>query len=201
MGVFYFPPDFVYWTKVKNHDEIKKVWMNEVKNNKGTEHVSLIKGRTSYHIEDRNFLLENGNFLNNVVWKPLNEALENINPKIKFKTGYIAKAWFSEYDTGGSVKYHNHISHPILHGGDMFYSTISLIYILHDENSKNQTVFTASANSTCKDEVINFETKNVGEISEGSVIIFPSSLMHKVDPIQKSGRVIVSMNIDSSFDD
>lgn len=201
MGVFYFPPDFVYWTKVKNHDEIKKVWMNEVKNRKGTDHVSLINGRTSYHTESVNFLLENSNFLNSVVWEPLKEVIENVTPKIKFRASYVAKAWFSEYDVGGSVKYHNHVGHPIICQGETFYSSISLIYILHDENIKNQTVFTAPVSSAYKTDVINFETKNVEEISEGSVIIFPSSLMHKVDPIEKSGRVIVSMNIDSSFDD
>lgn len=199
MGVFYFPRDFVYWTKVKHHEEIKKDWMIKVKNTKGGEHESLVKGRTSYNQVDKNFILENANYLNNIVWEPINEVIENVSPKIKFNSAYIAKAWFSEYEVGGVVKYHNHDASSVRYKGETFYPTFSLIYILHDESDHNQTVFTAIANSTSKDRVISFETKGVSDISEGSVIIFPSSLMHKVDPIQKPGRVIVSMNIDSSF--
>jgi len=201
MGIFYFPSDFVYWTKVKNHDSIKKEWIKKIKTCDTSEHVSLKKGKTSYHSEYENFLLQNATFLKDVVWDPIQEMLESENTtlKMKFRSAYVSKAWFSRYDSGASVEYHTHEGHPIYSDAGVFHATLSMIYILHDENNHNQTVFTAPVNSTHQERITHFHTKNISEISEGSLMIFPSSLAHKVDPIEKPGRTIVSFNIDSCF--
>jgi ectoine hydroxylase-related dioxygenase (phytanoyl-CoA dioxygenase family) len=204
MGVFYFPRDFVFWTKVKNHENIKKELVNLIDQHKGHEYETLKNGVTSYDREitddeEDNLILQNHEFLKEIVWNPINEMIDTVTPKMNFDSAYIAKAWYSKYESGGYVKYHGHEGCPKIVDGEVFYATLSLIYVLHDENEKNQTVFTSHVNSVSKDRIFHFETKTEPEITEGSVILFPSSLLHKVDTINKPGRIIISMNIDSSF--
>jgi len=43
-----------------------------------------------------------------------------------------------------------------------------------------------------------FDTSLVDEISEGTVLIFPSSLHHRVDLMKKPGRIIMSVSIGSN---
>ena len=51
MGVFYFPRDFVFWTKVKKHENIKKELVNLIDQHKGHEYETLKNGVTSYDRE------------------------------------------------------------------------------------------------------------------------------------------------------
>ena len=68
------------------------------------------------------------------------------------------------------------------------------IYII-DQKGKNQTSFIHN-DFGYLDTCIN--TKNIEDIGEGTVMIFPSHLLHYVNPVDES-RCTISFNITSTF--
>ena len=64
MGIHNFPSNFVYWEKVEDHEDIKKMFLDQIKsigNNTKDNKQGIVNGSTSYGIEDCTLLnlLEN----------------------------------------------------------------------------------------------------------------------------------------------
>lgn len=208
MGVYYFPCNFVYWTNVKNHEKYKKVLMAKLHNEKhkfdGVKN-GLNNGTTSHDSEEP-FVTER-DIIEEVVWKSLDEALDEMNSrnnfdKILLNDSFLNSNWYTEYKSNGSITIHNHISDPKFRNGKRYKPTFSLIYILNDDNEKNQTQFMIPSNcsiSTTEYDELRFNTSEVDEIKEGSVLVFPSSLYHTVGHVSKPGRIVIAFNIYSSF--
>ena len=149
------------------------------------------KVRTSYYdnLEKRGqdlfyeFFSKSG-FLNDVIWNPVDKCLSQlpyfllVQPSQSNITGF----WFNYFEKGGY-----HAAH--VHTG----SFISGIYILHLEE-ENPTVFMGNDHNLDY-YTFNYPAKNV---TEGSVILFPSQMWHQVKEV-KSKRVTISFNIDTTF--
>jgi len=110
--------------------------------------------------------------------------------------------WISVYDTNATVSLHEHISSDVMIKGNVKYkSAFTLVYVVKDPNERNTTVFTEpymlakSMHGMCETD---FDTSLVDEIGEGTVLIFPSSLHHRVDLMKKPGRIIMSVSIGSN---
>ena len=90
-----------------------------------------------------------------------------------------------------------------MRGGKYYKSSFSLIYILKDDNEKNSTGFLqnkpeyGSVYTTIEQNV--FSTADVSDIKEGSVLVFPSSLCHCVEPVKVPGRITIAINVASCF--
>ena len=55
MGIHNFPSNFVYWEKVEDHEDIKKMFLDQIKsigNNTKDNKQGIVNGSTSYGIED-----------------------------------------------------------------------------------------------------------------------------------------------------
>ena len=203
MGVYYFPANFVYWQQVKDHDKIKDVLLKEIYKleevNKDEHDNGLYAASTNYGVKQNLLTDRDQNTIKNIVWDPLDAAITELNSrdntkKISFKESKITNSWYTCYKEGGNFAIHNHVAHSC--------DTFSMIYILKDENVRNHTVFTEMTNdwiSTTSDQLqdVEFNTSDIDEIKEGSVLIFPSSLYHYVRSVKIPGRITIAINIDS----
>jgi len=214
MGIYCFPTNFIYWENIENHENIKNILMNEIsiieplyneKDDNGLSHAS-----TNYVVNGDNFteILAKNSLLEELVWKPLDNSLSELNSlpnfqQIEFSQSYILNSWYTKYDKDGQFALHNHYGDNVkMIDEEIYRPTLSLIYILHDENEKNSTEFMLP--SAAPLSILDFQTQiyNTGdnkEIKEGTIIVFPSSLYHHVKPVKIPGRITIAVNIASKF--
>jgi hypothetical protein len=216
MGIFHFPSNFVYWENIENHEKIKPIIMDkvlELDNGHYKNHIpgGIRNATSNFDVTTRNSFHEHfdNDIINQIVWKPLDNLLSNINSTpnhlpINLVNSVIGSSWYTKYEVGGMFKLHSHYGNPIFSNNFMYKPTFSIIYILNDENVHNSTQFTipiGSPLSTLPRQEITYDTAYNKEIKEGSIIIFPSSLYHTVEPVKIPGRITIAFNICSRFVD
>tara|TARA_Y100000389_G_scaffold20582_1_gene17709 strand:- start:1512 stop:2156 length:645 start_codon:yes stop_codon:yes gene_type:complete len=211
MGIFFFPCNFVYWRKLEKHKIYKNIITNFVDKNiqRFTDHKVLSNGLTTILSRELNdqFRLDNKELFNDVAWNTLDDVLTILNTqentlKLPITESIIQSLWISVYDTNATVSLHEHISNDVLIQDDVKYKTsFTLVYVVKDQNEKNTTVFTEPymlAKSMYGMRETDWDTSLVDDIGEGTVMIFPSSLHHRVDLMKKPGRIIMSVSIGSN---
>lgn len=217
MGIYNFPANFVYWEHLENHQEIKKLFLNEIEHLRRKFEFNengIVNGSTSYENGDINnddttivnFLKKTNTVNSNLVWKPIDNAIREINlgriqNPIMLKHSFIHSAWFTEYKKNGTFNYHTHLGHGLALNDRQYIPSFSLVYILHDENEDNATTFMNPSSMYVSTEQTfqhDFHTGQIPEIKEGTVLVFPSSLYHCVQPVEKPGRITIAINIFSS---
>ena len=216
MGIFHFPSNFIYWENLENHEKIKPIIMDKVLELNNGAYKNNVPGgiRNATSNFDTSIQVKfhehfDNNIVNQIVWKPLDNLLSNINSTpnyspINVVDSVIGMSWYTKYEMDGVFKLHSHYGNPIFSNGIMYKPTFSMIYILNDENVCNSTQFTIPIGpplSTLPRQEITYDTAYNKEIKEGSVIIFPSSLYHTVEPVKIPGRITVAFNIGSRFVD
>ena len=158
MGIYHFPSNFVYWEHVKDHQEIKKLFLNEIEHLRRKFEFNengIVNGSTSYENGDMknddttivNFLKRTNTINSNLVWKPVDNASREINRgrtqnPIMLKHSFIHTSWFTEYKKNGTFNHHTHLGpHSLTLNDRQYIPSFSLVYILHDENEGNATTF------------------------------------------------------------
>ena len=212
MGIFYFPSEFVFWTKNTKHDVMKPFLMNAIDNiEKHHEDNTwgVENGFTSYHPRDddeHTEFLNEKSLLQHLVYTPVEEMIQKytsdgIGIRLNIDKCIVDTAWYTKYRVGGTFDYHTHDDYCSKIGDTLFKPAISIIYILNDENEKNTTEFFVPCNkhSMYNFPEFRFNTGTVSEIGEGTIIVFPSSLYHRVLPCIKPGRIVISYNVKCSF--
>lgn len=123
-------------------------------------------------------------------YKVLNDDIQNIfgDEIKKFKKEFnlskfeVISSWFEETEINGSHCIHNH--------GQYGYS--SVCYMEYSKEEHTSTVFVSPFNNTSTGEVITYKP----EVDEGSIIFFPSSILHYTIPNKSTKkRLIVSFNL------
>ena len=210
MGIYYFPCEFVFWKKNEQHSKLKgdliKNIMSTVKmyehNIQGTDRAFTSYGKKC------EFLLD-PSIVEPIVVEPFKEMITKFNSrtnidKLNIDNINIAEAWYTKYDVGGSFKFHtHHEGETIVLDGIAYRRAFSLIYVLNDTNDKNVTEFFLPGmckTSAFQNSEFRFNTGDIPDISEGSIIIFPSSLYHQVLPVVEPGRITISYNLLCSYD-
>jgi len=213
MPFFRFTSDFVYWTRLKeeDHEKIKDILLPQIRekekkeNHKG--YFTNGDALTSYFEKGGNDFLVKDELLNKIVWEPFDNMLNEYNKNgeyynIKIKESMVAGGWYTSYKKNSIFGlHHHHTKVPILSDNTFYYSTFSFIYILNDPNDNNSTSFTSYDTffeAPCNNEVL-YKTSKNKDIKEGSVLIFPSRLLHSVDIPEIEGRVTIAYNVYSSF--
>jgi hypothetical protein len=213
MGIFHFPSNFVYWRKVPNHKILKEKILRYIDENPN-EHVEHYLTRNGYvSIKDKTekFLINCKELINSVVWDTVDEALKELNSlkntlPLDLVDSIINDCWYTIYKTNSNISIHNHEGmgrECKFINGVKYRSTFSLIYIVNDENKKNETIFVQFGSETpsirCNRQV-EFKTSELEDVGEGTVFIFPSNLYHEVRSIPKGDRVILACDVLSSFE-
>ena len=218
MGIKYFPTNFIYWESVENHQKIKSILVDKISKIENfykhldPKKLGLTNAHTNYTgIENNNFIevIDDNSIIDELVWKPIDNSLLEFNSlpnfdKIELSDSIIVSCWYTNYDKNGSFNIHAHYdNHNVtLHNGKYYRPTLSLIYILRDENDKNSTEFIIPGSaplSIIPHQQIMYDTGNNKEIKEGTVIVFPSSLYHQVKDVKIPGRITIAFNIASTF--
>lgn len=210
MPFFYFPSDIVYWERTPHHERIKKNLLpiimsihNKTKNNPFS---SSNLNSSFYHddkIKSENYFLNDKDLLNNVIFKAIDNMCDKHNDKSTFPIIYnslfLHSAWWNHYDEGHYQEPHTHRSNPIVINKTTFFATFSVVYILNDSNDTNNLLFQKPPPIPflLANDQLTFDTSDISKnsMSEGSVIVFPSTLSHMVKPCLKPGRVSISFNV------
>tara|TARA_B100000900_G_scaffold390979_1_gene385152 strand:+ start:632 stop:1207 length:576 start_codon:yes stop_codon:yes gene_type:complete len=179
--LYNFPSNFIFWTKVRNHEQLKKKLLPQIYANESEiAYDGAYQDSVTNYFEENNILLDMGEEeYHNIIWDPFNEMLQDPNLRILHtpEESQLQSIWYNVYrDKKCWHKTHTHPS-----------STFSGIYLLHLEG-ENGTVFTQLGHQLFMQ---NYETKHN---TEGDVIIFPSSLPHSVISFD-THKISISFNI------
>jgi len=211
MGIFYFPCNFVYWRQITKHQIYKSKIIDMIENNKDmfVHHKLIANGSSSYVFKDKNReLMDNiKDLIQDVVWNTVDESVKILNyrnntPKISINESFIESMWVSIYNENATVATHEHYggSSVVVNNNKLYTPSFTLVYIVKDPNERNTTVFVEPymmSKSVYGMEEQLLDTSLENDIGEGTVLIFPSSLHHRVDMMKKTGRIIMSFNIAS----
>lgn len=170
-NIFYIP---LLHLSVRDWENKKKILLEVIKNNpiKPSDDENIL---TNYH--------QHKGDLNETIERLFEEEIKSFCECFGFVYYRVSMSWFQIAEKGHHHGVHNH--------GSTGYS--SVCYLEYDEDVHTPTEFIAPFNNFITGEGLYHSPK----VSEGSIIFFPSNLMHFTD-INKSDkkRVIISFNID-----
>jgi|TARA_R110000851_G_C12898342_1_gene547888 hypothetical protein len=210
MGIHYFPSEFVYWVDNPKHSQMKDELMKKIMDTEEVLKINqpgILNAFTSFSEnkkEDETLLfLDEYPIVQELVFTPFKKMIEEYNKRENINRLFIKKAicsegWYTKYETNGNFEMHNHDEFPTQLGDEIYQSSFSFIYILNDKNKVNTTRFLVPSmqrTSATKENEYNFDTGQVSEIKEGSIIVFPSSLYHEVKSCIIPGRITISYNL------
>ena len=211
MSFYQFPSNFIYWYNVdkKEHTKIKDILLPKIEldesENKDNRFFTLGSGAITNHGRYPSYLFDDY-ITKTIVWNPLDEMLKKYNKmdtyNIELNDSKITNTWYTTYRVGDFFERHDHKTYPFIPPGEneLYYPSFSFIYILHDENEKSPLVFTDVNDYKFSPTFqLNFDTGDVKDIKEGTVIIFPSHLSHAVKKNEKGKRISLAYNIASTF--
>jgi hypothetical protein len=199
---------FLYYRTIPEHEDIKKKLIPKIleqeeefkNNNIGLENAyTNFSSERNWH-EHSSFLVE-PSVLKPIVLQTIDEVISHIKtnnmlPIPTYKNYFVGSCWYTRYSIGGNFDYHGHGHQQTIINGQVAHTAFSIIYILSDENEKNSTLFrTHDRNYLSISNDIGIDTADLTEIKEGTVLIFPSNFLHKVNPVKIPNRITVSYNI------
>jgi len=198
MPHFEFPSHYVFWTKVDNHKEIKSKYLPKIESLSGSKH-NFACNVTSNIRKAVDFLDEDD--YDKLVWKPVEQMIEESGGELYLGDSFIQSYWYNKYDVNDFQEMHEHSAYPIKINDKLYHPSLSIIYILNDENEKASILFTDKNPIPFGPalDFVSFDTSKAEEIKEGTVIIFSPRLEHMVKPIKVGGRITIAFNIFSSF--
>jgi uncharacterized protein (TIGR02466 family) len=189
-GFFYFPAPFVYHYNVPEHAQIKQELQPKLESFYRKHHEEQLYKWDTRKVHQSgvctNFndaLLQRDWYtqkhLQAIVWNSLDELLSKL--KYKNKKCKLVEFWWNVYQKGDSAPVHNHGTFGI-----------SGVYLLH-LNEPNKTIFFSKSKALLKNytDIIDYSTN---EVPEGTVMLFPSSLSHHVEPAETT-RMSISFNV------
>jgi hypothetical protein len=182
-------------------DQIEQDNQNDVKNLFDACTVKCMSIRSGDKI---NSFLEPSD-ITRIIWNPLDNFMNEINTnyqrKISVKESFVKDYWFNTYDKHDHQELHYHNSHQTIKNGVQYHAIFSGVYILNDENESSSLLFRGSTSQPFADimEEFTFDTAKVSDIKEGTVMIFPSQLLHMVRKCIKPGRRTIAFNVYSSL--
>lgn len=205
-GIFYFPPRFIYHSKVEKHNTIKRTLLPEIEKHL-EENADKIVNRwvssnviSSYHFDETNGeMLFNNEELLNAIWDAFNECVFFLdddawaNLTEVSKTAVISSMWYNKYKPGGNQEIHNHLPH---HFSGVYYLENTGIVNTTWYNPDNYFPGGDFDHVNCDPNLIGPDT-SMSKVSEGYIVMFPGPLPHYV-PEVKHDKITISFNIDIS---
>lgn len=185
---------FLFSTSVPNHESIKAEFLPVIKSLLKLNKDEYLKNKKNsgwnsnvYTSFDHELsFLRDRNFVKSIVWDPLDKFINETRQKkvigqcpSSFTCDMI---WFNYYESGGFQEVHDHLNNSCLYSG---------IYLLHLDEP-NTTAFQSRHSNAFLTE-----TKTTEKYPEGTVFIFPSELLHYVNPVSKT-KYTISFNISGS---
>jgi len=203
MNLYTFPTKFVYWNAVKKHKSVKKEYYPKIlcdfnKNKKKFREAV----KSNWNCDCYSSFFESGynedifdkKFINKVIWNNFDQMLSYLNNSILNlptpKTSVVSNIWYNFYNQGMFQEVHKHYNNKSK-------CQFSGVYLMHLEGVNNTTFINNASCSSYLDTAEN-NTFKTDHIVEGNIIIFPSELMHYVNPCIHN-KMTLSFNITSEY--
>ena len=209
MPFYQFPSEIVYWTRVKEHESIKSKLLQKIEDIQTTEKLEnpfdctmttnfgkLKKDVSGIH----NFLDEE--CIQKMFSDPFKDFLNDARVfQIKPTSFVLYQYWFNKYNKGDFQELHDHTELNFEPGS---YPILSGVYILKSGDEPNSTSFEIKNKKgipfhPTKKKMV-FDTSDMDDITEGTFMIFSSTLAHRVKPIKTDGRVTIAFNVACKYD-
>lgn len=189
-GFFCFPAPFVYHYNVPEHVQIKQELKPKLDSFYQKHHEEQLyrwttdktykSGMCTNFNEaslQRNWYTSE--HIQAIVWNSLDELLSKLNQQNK--KCKLVDFWWNVYQKGDSAPVHNHGTFGI-----------SGVYLLH-LNEPNKTIFFSKSKALLQNltDIVEYAADKV---PEGTVMLFPSSLSHYVEPAETT-RMSISFNV------
>lgn len=215
MPSYIFPGEHVFWTELENHMDIKNKMTPMIENLIANRNKDSEKNWRACKVKFSTFekgygvsFLEDSVILNEIVWKPIHEMYEQMHKdhkiNIPYPSSFVSQTPFINiYQEGDFQEMHNHVGKPKILNDKLYKPIFSLVYILHDSDEhKTGILFKGTIPEGYRKEgnVLFLNTCDENSIREGTVLIFPASLDHMVNPVLKSGRTTIVYNIIANWD-
>ena len=182
-----FLTDFVFWDSVPNHQQNKDILlpliMQNLEKTKGMQKGAwLCEVNTEFFANPESYQKYIG-LIVNCIYPALDNMFKEM-PMLQPKVSKVRNIWYNYYQEGHTQEIHSHSNK----------STFSGIYVLNADEV-NKTVFYSYGAS-----LLGYikEAKQLTEVKEGDIVLFPSNLLHYVLPCEKE-RVTIAFNIDCEF--
>lgn len=189
-GFFCFPAPFVYHYNVPEHAQIKQELKPKLDSFYQKHHEEQLyrwtidKTYKSGMCTNFNEASLQRNWYTSehtqaIVWNSLDELLSKLNQQNK--KCKLVDFWWNVYQKGDSAPVHNHGTFGI-----------SGVYLLH-LNEPNKTIFFSKSKALLQNltDIVEYAADKV---PEGTVMLFPSSLSHYVEPAETT-RMSISFNV------
>lgn len=212
MSFVHFPSEFIYYDKIDFHNEIKNKFMPKITEiKKDRKHNPFIASNmnTSFHYDEKimteNEFLNDNLLIQNVVWNPIKKMIKKYNElklyPINIEHSVIKSCWWNYYEKDNFQECHCHLGPTLDIDGNTYHPSLSIIYIMHDENKQSSILFRKIGPLPLRpiEECLTLDTSITSSIGDGTVLIFPSNLEHLVKPCLKPGRVTIAFNIYSEY--
>jgi hypothetical protein len=202
-----FPCQYLYWSQIEDHLNIKERYKSDFielkkkyKENKPFKRANFITNFSKDPNGFYDFLKEED--IKKIVWKPINEMLMKINNINKPTKLTLQSYWVNFYDKGQFQEMHDHLGDSSIINGKLFYPMFSIIYIVNDETNNSITFDLNERNIPFARPIERFvlQTSDISEIKEGTVLIFSSTLKHGVDMVKSDNRITIAFNVLGCFD-
>jgi len=180
---------FIFYCDLINHQDIKdKYYERILRLFEENKHSNVggwnCKVKTTFNsVVD---FLWDDYFQNSVIWNPLDQMLEKVDLYQYPVRSFVREIWTNLYKYGEFQEVHDHVGNAR--------NIFSGIYII-DQKGDNKTSFIHNNYGILDNQV---HTKDMDDIKEGTVIIFPSNLLHYVNPVEDD-RCTISFNIRCDF--
>ena len=206
MPHFKFPSHYLYWTQVKDHENIKSKLLPIIRNlisSNNYDNPFMNSCNMTTNISNMSDFLDN-EMKEQIIGKYLEEMILETGcfPNRKPVDAIIENYWFNVYEKGDNQEMHQHLALPSSINGYTYEVVFSLVYILNSEE-ENSILFKLPEPFIPFFPVLElcqFDTGSVKEIKEGTLLIFSNQLSHAVLPIKKSGRTTIAFNVSCRFE-
>jgi hypothetical protein len=214
MPCYIFPGEHVFWSQLKNHTDIKNKIIPKIENlikcekNKNPwksckVSFSTFNDNPIYDKCDHLNFLTDQTFVDEIVWNSIDEMYKQLkmDHKIEIPTPQdfaLEHAFINIYNKDDFQEVHNHTGKSVIREGKIYNPIFSLIYIFHESDTeKTCNIFKTKRPEGYRSvlDTTAFNTKEIKTIKEGTVLIFPASLDHYIEPTIKSGRTTIVYNI------
>lgn len=201
-GIYYFPPPFMYYSKVRHHEKIKEKLSLEIEQNieKNSDKIKnswFCDVISSFHFDDGEFLVSNEDLMT-AIWEAYNQCIYLLHQDCwlddsliqKFNDMHLDDIWYNKYQVGGNQEIHTHDKFPM-----------SGIYFLENTGNANTSWWYGSNNMfpgghgdyfSFSPEIIG-DDKVVSKVGEGYIALFPGPLPHYV-PHTMHKKTTISFN-------
>jgi len=190
-GIYYFPPPFMYYSKVRDHEKLKEKLSLEIEQNieENSDKINnawFCNVISSFHYDDGEFLANNEDLMN-AIWEAYNQCIYFLKQDLwlddslaeKFEDMSMVDIWYNKYEVGGNQEIHNHNKFPM-----------SGIYFLENTGNANTTWWYGSHNifpgnhgdyfSFATNPEIFDGDQVISKVGEGYIVLFPGPLPHYV---------------------